>query len=185
MSCILIQRWTVYYYWIIKIQCCKCNKASYNIISFLAFQHYSTTTLKHTHRSTFFLINLTQKVSDMSSPPVLSYRGRWREGPILSRTHLSTLWITVAKTVLFSARDWNRLRSKTARELFWSWMLLTVVRVMATCWQCSAWKDGRLLGHGQKTYTRRKACAVQTTSLVSYLLFSNFINWLLTIFYVF
>lgn len=114
---IRIKRWTVYYYWIIKIHCCQCNKPSYNLIYFLAFQHDSTTKSKHTHArtGTLLLINLTHKVSDMSSPPVLCYRGRWREGPIRSRTHLSTLWITVPRTALCSARDCNRLRCNAAR----------------------------------------------------------------------
>lgn len=112
------------------------------------------------------------KGSDMSSPPVLCYMGRWREGPTLSRTHLSTLWVTVPSPSLL-CQTLKPTGQALQEELFWSWMLLTVARVMAACWHRSAWKDGRLLGHAQKAYTWRQA----TKPLVFYWLFSICNYW--------
>lgn len=101
----------------------------------------------------------------MSSPPVLCYRGRWREGPhwaglicLLCELQYPRLLSALPETATDCA-------ATLQEELFWSWMLLTVARVMATRWHCSAWKDGRLLGHAQKTYTWRQACATELSPL--------------------
>lgn len=127
----------------------------------------------HTH-SLDLLINSMHNVSAMSSPPVLCYMGRWREGPSLSRTHLSTLWVTVPSPSPLCQRL-KPTRQTLQEELFWSWMLLTVARVMAACWHRSAWKDGRLLGHAQKAYTWSQT--TKPSPLVFYLLFSICNYW--------